>query len=262
MSSDMIGRQVPSGSRRSFLKGSAVAVGGLVVPFSIPFGVAAQEAAAPEINAWVVVKPDDTIVIRIARSEMGQGTLTGLAQLVGEELDADWSNITTEYPTPTQNLARNRVWGSFSTGGSRGIRESHEYVRKGGAIARTMLVQAAADAWKVPPSECSTANSRITHVPSGRTVSYGSVAQAASRLTPPTDVKLKDPRDWKLAGQADGAAGHGGEDHRGADIWHGPHDAGHGQRRHQGLPRLRRQGRELRRRCRREAARASGRWFR
>ncbi|HZH08522.1 MAG TPA: molybdopterin cofactor-binding domain-containing protein, partial [Lautropia sp.] len=201
MSSDMIGRQVPSGSRRSFLKGSAVAVGGLVVPFSIPFGVAAQEAAAPEINAWVVVKPDDTIVIRIARSEMGQGTLTGLAQLVGEELDADWSNITTEYPTPTQNLARNRVWGSFSTGGSRGIRESHEYVRKGGAIARTMLVQAAADAWKVPPSECSTANSRITHVPSGRTVSYGSVAQAASRLTPPTDVKLKDPRDWKLAGK-------------------------------------------------------------
>jgi isoquinoline 1-oxidoreductase beta subunit len=190
-----------SGSRRTFLKGSAVTVGGLVVPFSIPLGVAAQGAETAEINAWVVVRPDETIVIRIARSEMGQGTLTGLAQLVGEELDADWSYVTTEYPTPTQNLARNRVWGSFSTGGSRGIRESHEYVRKGGATARMMLVQAAADGWKVPASECSTANSRITHVPSGRTVSYGSVAEAAAKVTPPTDVKLKDPKDWKLAGK-------------------------------------------------------------
>ena len=194
-------QRAASHSRRRFLKGSAVAVGGLVVPFSIPFAAAAQEAAAPEINAWVVVRPDDTIVIRIARSEMGQGTLTGLAQLVGEELDADWSNITTEYPTPTQNLARNRVWGSFSTGGSRGIRESHEYVRKGGATARMMLVQAAADGWKVPASECTTANSRITHVPTGRTVSYGSVAEAAGKLTPPAEVKLKDPKDWKLAGK-------------------------------------------------------------
>ena len=83
-----------------------------------------------------MVKPDDTVVIRIARSEMGQGTLTGLAQLVAEELECDWSKVTTEYPTPGQNLARNRVWGNFSTGGSRGIRESHDYVRKGGAAAR------------------------------------------------------------------------------------------------------------------------------
>ena len=105
---------VASRSRRGFLKGSALAVGGLVVPFAIPFDAVAQGAAsnaspqagAPEINAWVVVKPDDTIVIRISRSEMGQGTLTGLAQLVGEELDADWSKVTTEYPTPAQNLAR------------------------------------------------------------------------------------------------------------------------------------------------------------
>jgi isoquinoline 1-oxidoreductase beta subunit len=93
----------------------------------------------------VVVQPDDTVVIRIARSEMGQGTLTGLAQLVAEELECDWARVTTEYPTPGQNLARNRVWGNFSTGGSRGIRESHDYVRKGGAAARMMLVQAAAD---------------------------------------------------------------------------------------------------------------------
>ena len=91
---------------------------------------------SPEVNAWVVIQPDDTVVIRIARSEMGQGTLTGLAQLVAEELECDWSKVTTEYPTPGQNVARKRVWGDFSTGGSRGIRASQEYVRKGGATAR------------------------------------------------------------------------------------------------------------------------------
>ncbi|TFW13313.1 xanthine dehydrogenase family protein molybdopterin-binding subunit [Duganella callida] len=194
-------------ARRDFLK----LAGGLVVAFHIPFdAMAAAEqkpiakgasGATPEVNAWVVVKPDDTIVIRIARSEMGQGTLTGLAQLVAEELDADWSKVVTEYPSPGQNLARKRVWGSFSTGGSRGVRESHEYVRKGGAIARTMLVQAAADQWQVPAAECVAASSVITHKPSGRTTSYGKVAEAAAKLTPPADIMLKDPRDWKLAGK-------------------------------------------------------------
>ncbi|NVM78986.1 isoquinoline 1-oxidoreductase beta subunit [Duganella sp. SG902] len=193
-------------ARRDFLK----MAGGLVVAFHIPFDALAAEqppiakgasGATPEVNAWVVVKPDDTVVIRIARSEMGQGTLTGLAQLVAEELDADWSKVTTEYPSPGQNLARKRAWGSFSTGGSRGVRESHEYVRKGGAIARTMLVQAAADAWQVSASECAASAGVITHKPSGRTVSYGKVADAAAKLTPPTEVALKDPKDWKLAGK-------------------------------------------------------------
>src|SRR5262249_60659632 len=100
-------------------------------------------------------------------SEMGQGTLTGLAQMVAEELECDWSKVTTEYPTPGQNVARKRVWGNFSTGGSRGIRESNEYVRQGGATARVMLVQAAANGWNVPASQCSAANSLITHTPSG-----------------------------------------------------------------------------------------------
>jgi isoquinoline 1-oxidoreductase beta subunit len=186
-------------SRRSFVGASA----GLVVGFHIPFAGAATPPAAgtPELNAWVVVKPDDTVVIRIARSEMGQGTLTGLAQLVAEELDANWAKVTTEYPTPGQNLARKRAWGNFSTGGSRGIRESHDYVRKGGATARVMLVQAAAERWKVPASECSAANSVITHTPSGRTLSYGKVALDAAKLTPPAEVPLKDPKDWKLVGK-------------------------------------------------------------
>ena len=128
-------------TRRRFLGTSAAATGGLVVAFHIPFsGEAVAQSAPTEVNAWVVVKPDDSIVIRIARSEMGQGTLTGLAQLVAEELDANWAKVTTEYPTPGQNLARNRVWGNFGTGGSQGIRQSNEYVRKGGASARMMLV--------------------------------------------------------------------------------------------------------------------------
>ena len=192
-------------SRRAFITTSAAAAGGLTVGFHIP-ALAQQKAAAPatnpEINAWVLIKPDDTVVIRIARSEMGQGSLTGLAQLVAEELECNWAKVTTEYPTPGQNLARNRAWGNFSTGGSRGIRESHDYVRKGGAAARILLVQAAAAQWKVPAVECAAANSVITHKPSGRTISYGKVANAAAKLPPPQDIPLKDPKDWKVAGKS------------------------------------------------------------
>jgi isoquinoline 1-oxidoreductase subunit beta len=195
---------MPRISRRAFVIGAAAAGGGLALGLELPFGGPGFARAAdgsPEVNAWVVIQPDDTVVIRIARSEMGQGTLTGLAQLVAEELECDWSKVTTEYPTPGQNVARKRVWGEFSTGGSRGIRTSQEYVRKGGGAARIMLIQAAANEWKIPASECTAANSIITHTPSGRTTTYGKVAEAAARIEPPTDVKLKDPKDWKIAGK-------------------------------------------------------------
>ena len=190
-------------NRRSFVIGAAAVGGGLSLGFGLPFEPIAARAAdvAPEINAWVVIRPDETVIIRVARSEMGQGTLTGLAQLVAEELECDWSKVTTEYPTPGQNVARKRVWGNFSTGGSRGIRESQEYVRQGGAVAREMLIQAAANEWKVPAGECSAANSVITHKPSGRTTTFGKVAEAAAKIEPPKDVKLKDVKDWKIAGK-------------------------------------------------------------
>lgn len=194
----------PQMNRRAFVIGTAAVGAGLAIGLDIPFGGPAVVRAAdgsPEIGAWVVVRPDDTVVIRIARSEMGQGSLTGLAQLVAEELECDWTKVTTEYPTPGQSVARKRAWGDFSTGGSRGIRSSQDYVRKGGATARLMLIQAAADTWKVPASECTAANSVITHTPSGRTTTYGKVAEAAAKLTPPTEVKLKDPKDWKLIGK-------------------------------------------------------------
>ncbi|HEV3010854.1 MAG TPA: molybdopterin cofactor-binding domain-containing protein, partial [Burkholderiales bacterium] len=189
-------------NRRSFIVSSAAVTGGLAIGFN-PFEtkIARAQDGSPELTAWVVIRPNDTVVIRMARSEMGQGTITGLAQLVAEELECDWNKVTYEYPTPGTSLKRKRVWGDFSTGGSRGIRTSHDYVRQGGATARVMLVQAAANQWKVPASECVAANSVITHTPSGRKTTYGKVAEAAARLEPPKDVKLKDPKDWKLIGK-------------------------------------------------------------
>ncbi|MEM6557128.1 MAG: molybdopterin cofactor-binding domain-containing protein, partial [Pseudomonadota bacterium] len=155
-----------------------------------------------EVNAWVHIDHDDTVTVRIARSEMGQGTLTGLAQLVADELDCDWSKVKTEYPTPGENLARERVWRDYSTGGSQGIRGSQDYVREGAAAAKAMLIEAAANGWGVPASECTSENSVITHAPSGQTTTYGRVAGAASQLAPPLEVTVKDPSEWKIIGQA------------------------------------------------------------
>jgi isoquinoline 1-oxidoreductase subunit beta len=195
---------IPQMNRRSFIVTAAAAGGGFALGLDLPFGgpdVIRAADGAPEVTAWVVIKPDDSVVVRIARSEMGQGTMTGLVQLLAEELECDWSKVSTEFPTPGQNLARNRVWGNFFTAGSRGIRESNEFVRKGGATARTMLIQAAANEWKVPATECSAANSVITHKPSGRTTTFGKVAEAAAKIDPPKDVPLKDPKDWKVIGK-------------------------------------------------------------
>ncbi len=197
---------VANNSRRKFIIGTAAAGGGLAIGFNMPFAANAAEAkaaAGAEINAWVVIKPDNTCVIRIARSEMGQGTETGLAQLVAEELECGWKNVKTEFVTPGQNLARKRVWGEMGTGGSRGIRTSEDYVRRGGAVARIMLMQAAADQWKVPVEELTVSDGVITHAASKRSTTFGKVATAAAKLTPPDakSIKLKDPRTWKVAGQ-------------------------------------------------------------
>ena len=195
-------------SRRRFIVGTAAAGGGLALGIPLSSGRSAAQGKGPsatgaEVNAWVVVRPDDTCVIRIARSEMGQGTLTGLAQLVAEELECDWKKVTTESITPGQNLARQRIWGEMGTGGSRGIRTSQDYVRRGGAAARMMLLQVAADRWKVPVGELSVADGVVTHAPSGRRTTYGKVAAAAAQLTPPDpkSITLKPPKDWKIAGK-------------------------------------------------------------
>jgi len=194
-------------SRRQFIVGTAAAGGGLALGIGVPLEAAAQANAptnAPgEINAWVVIKPDSTCVIRIARAEMGQGTHTGLAQLVAEELECDWKKVTIEPITPHANLARNRVWKDMSTGGSRGIRGSNDYVRQGGAAARLMLLQAAATRLNCGVGELTVADGVITNANGGRQVSYGEVASDAAKLTPPDpkSIKLKNPKQWKVAGK-------------------------------------------------------------
>ena len=199
-------------SRRQFIIGSSAVATGLAIGFELPIGQKLALAgtsldpsaalATPEIGVWVVVKPNEQVVMRVVKSEMGQGTITGLAQLIVEELECDWKNITYEYPTPGESIQRKQVWGSFSTGGSRGIRQSENYVRKGGAAARIMLVQAAANEWGVSAQECVVSNGVITHRPSGRKTSYGKVAVAASKLPVPQNIPLKDPKDWKVIGKS------------------------------------------------------------
>ena len=188
-------------SRREFLKVSAALGGGLALEFWFPYASAASGASAAEVNAWIVIHPDDRVVIRIARSEMGQGSFTALAQLVAEELDCDWAKVSAEFASPNEHVRRNRIWGSMSTGGSMGVRSSQDYVRKAGAGAREMLVAAAAARWKAPASECIAEKGVITHRPTRRKLRYGQVAADAARLTFPKDVKLRDPADWKIAGK-------------------------------------------------------------
>src|SRR5258706_6605574 len=162
-------------NRREFLKATAAIGGGLALEFS-PAGAALAQGSANAINEvthWIVIYPDDRVVIRIARSEMGQGTMTGLAQLVAEELDCDWGQVTTEFASPNEHIKRKRIWSSMSNGGSAGIPTSPEYLRTRGAAAREMLVSAAATQWSGPVTECGAVSGVITHGPTGRKLSYG-----------------------------------------------------------------------------------------
>ena len=190
-------------SRRAFVLSSAAAGTGLALGFHFPAAAQSAGGETPEVNAWVVVQTDETCIIRVARAEMGQGTHTGLAQLVAEELDCDWSRVKVQMVSPGQNLARKRVWRDMSTGGSRGIRGSQDYMRQGGAAARTVLLQAAANQWGVAVSEVTVSKGVITHTGTGRKLTYGKVASAAAKLTPPDPktLVLRDPRQWKIAGK-------------------------------------------------------------
>ena len=207
--------QLENSSRRDFIIKGTLLGGGLMLGVgALPESAFAQASGIydpntptqygdAEVNAWVSIKPDDTVYIRVARSEMGQGTRTGLAQLVTEELECNWKKVKTQSATPGQSLARKRVWGEHGTGGSRGIRISEDYVRRGAAAARIMLIQAAANQWQVPITELKVDQGVITHIPTARKTTYGKVAELASTLTPPDpkSITLKNPRDWKVAGQ-------------------------------------------------------------
>ena len=202
-------RTPPNFTRRRFVLGTTAVSTGLAVGLQFNTIISDAKAAAgksvqvQEVGAWVVIQENDDVIIRVVRSEMGQGTITGLAQLVAEELECEWEKISIEYPSPGESLRRKGIWGSFSTGGSRGIRTSEDYVRRGGAVARFMLVQAAANHWGVAPAACSVSRGIITHQPSARTLRFGQVAGAASKLPIPDSksVVLKDPSAWKIIGK-------------------------------------------------------------
>ena len=195
-------------TRRAFLVRSGVAGAGLLLGFHLPSRrkfaaapVAGTEAGQPaEVNAWIEIHPDDSVLIRVARSEMGQGIFTALPMLVAEELDCDWGKVRAEYASAGENRRRGEVYRSMSTGGSRSVRDSQDYLRMAGAVTRELLVAAAAGRWNVPAEECRAANSVITHTPSGRTLRYGAVAAAAAQLEAPELVFLKEPDEWRLLG--------------------------------------------------------------
>ncbi len=189
-------------NRRSFLVGAGVAGGGLALGFAVPVARKSAHAAATgqEINCWVVIAPDDTVTIRTARAEMGQGAMTALAMLVAEELDCDWAKVRTELVSPTDNLRRGRIWGDMSTGASRSVAASQADLRCAGATARQMLISAAALHWQVPPADCVAKDGIISHAPSGRTVTFGAVADAAAKIEVPANVRLKDIGAWTLIG--------------------------------------------------------------
>src|ERR1700730_4947349 len=188
--------------RRSLLASAGALGGSLVLGFAIPLEAARAQAsgAGVELTAWIVLEPDDTVIIRLAKSEMGQGVMTALPMLVAEELECDWSKVRAEMIAPQDNMARRRAWGDMSTGGSRSVRGSQQQLREAGAIAREMLIAAAAAQWNVAGSECRARNSVITHERSGRSLSFGQVAAAAAKVPVPQNIKLKPPREWRLIG--------------------------------------------------------------
>jgi isoquinoline 1-oxidoreductase beta subunit len=195
-------------TRRGFLKGSAVAGAGLVIGALLPSGrlTSAQEAetAVSPFEGYVRIAPDNTVTVLSAHMDMGQGIYTGTATLVAEELDADWAQMRVEGGAGNPKLYGNLLWGGAiqGTGGSTAVASSFERYRRAGAMARAMLVDAAAAEWQVPAGEITVANGVVSHG-SGRTATFGELAEAAAKLTPPAEVTLKSPADWRLIGKAD-----------------------------------------------------------
>ena len=190
-------------SRRDFLKTGAVAGGGLVIALYLPPGnrVAAQQTAAPFApNAFIRIGPDDSVTMIVNHSEMGQGVYTALPMLVAEELDADWSKVRVE-SAPVDAAYNHTAFGIQMTGGSSSTWSEYDRLRKAGATARAMLIAAAAQTWNVDAASCTTENGHVMHAASKRSLSYGRLAEKASGMTPPQNVTLKDPKNFKLIGK-------------------------------------------------------------
>jgi isoquinoline 1-oxidoreductase subunit beta len=192
--------QLKNPSRRTFLKSGAAASGALVIGVSIPLSFReAQAATVSSMNAWVRIGSDNSITILVDRSEMGQGVVMALPMLVAEELEVDLNKVKIEFAPPGE-MYINAMLGGQITGGSTSVRDGWEKLRIAGAKARVMLVQAAADKWGVDASQLRASNGMVTG-PGGKKASYGSLAEAASKLTPPKEVALKDPSKFRYLGK-------------------------------------------------------------
>src|SRR5262245_48415892 len=199
-------------SRRSFITTAVTAAGG----FALGVGIGESAEAATlsvrpwgndsarypgEINAWVVINPDDSVIIRYGRAEMGQGSFTALPQILAEELECDWAFVKPEYASANRNLKDNKVYGSLATGGSRAVRETGEMVQQAGASARERLIAAAAKRWNVPAGECVAAMSTVTHKPTGRTFRFGELAVEAAAIKLDKEPAIKKPDQFKFIGR-------------------------------------------------------------
>lgn len=182
--------------RRSLLLSATVTAGAL----SLGFRLGDAESGDGEINAWIVLRDNGEVVVRSPRAEMGQGVATALAMLVAEELECDWDKVRTEAVQAGENRKRNLVWGDMTTGASRSVSSLQEELRTAGAIAREMLLAAAAARWGAPVAECRARNGLIVHIPTGRTLAYAALAQSAASIVPPERVRLKQPGEWTLIG--------------------------------------------------------------
>ena len=197
--------------RRDFLVASLTAAGGLAIGVSIPaLAGTTQPAGAPwddalaspaEINAWIVIDPDDTVTIRCAKAEMGEGVLTSMPLIVAEELGCDWTKVRSEYASANRNVREKTVYKSMLTGGSSAVRASRPYLQQAGASARARLIQAAATRWNVATAECSAADSKVTHAASGRSLNYGALATDAAKITLAQEPAIKTPDQFTLIGK-------------------------------------------------------------
>jgi isoquinoline 1-oxidoreductase subunit beta len=199
-------------SRRHFIITSVTAAGGFALGIAPQRSAKALPLAAEpwgksetpdprEINAWIVIEPDDRVIIRYARAEMGQGSFTALPMIVAEELECDWSKVAAEYASPNRNLKEKQVYKAMGTGGSRAVRDSHEYLQQAGASARARLVEAAARRWNVAAADCAAEQSRVRHKASGRSLRYGELAAEAAKISLDKEPAIKTPDQFKLLGK-------------------------------------------------------------
>jgi len=188
-------------TRREFLETAGAAGAGLVIGFHLPSGSRFRTTAAAPLapNAWLRIGADESVLVIVDRSEMGQGVATALPMLLAEELDADWSKIKIEF-APADKAYTNPMFGMQGTGGSTSVRAAYTPLRKAGAAAREMLVAAAAETWGVDKSACHAEAGAVIHTPSKRRLTYGKLVAKAATASMPHDVPLKDPKDWKILG--------------------------------------------------------------